>query len=208
MKGPINIASTLAENLLLEYTEGMDRAQVGWGCVDHDKLQSLLTLHTAATDFTNRTPAIARAQSAGLLRAIGASLQQAAKGTAEPGAVGKPSGRVAILVGHDTNLENIAGALGLTWVLDGRRDDTPPGSALVFELWTMPGGASRVKLSFTAQTLEQMRESLPLSLEAPPARVPVFVPACSTEDMSCSLAGFLAALPASGVGARSQAASR
>jgi 4-phytase/acid phosphatase len=33
MKGPINIASTLSENLLLEYTEGMDSAKVGWGCV-------------------------------------------------------------------------------------------------------------------------------------------------------------------------------
>jgi hypothetical protein len=46
----------LAENLLLEYTEGMDKAQVGWGCVGHTELQSLMNLHTASTDFAQRTP--------------------------------------------------------------------------------------------------------------------------------------------------------
>ena len=46
-----------------------------------------------------------------------------------------PDDRLFILVGHDTNLANIAGALDLNWLIDGRRDDTPPGGALVFELW-------------------------------------------------------------------------
>jgi hypothetical protein len=32
----------MAESLLLEYTEAMDNADVGWGCVDGDHLRSLL----------------------------------------------------------------------------------------------------------------------------------------------------------------------
>ena len=32
--------------------------------------------------------------------------------------------RALFLIGHDTNLSNIAGLLNLTWIFDGRRDDT------------------------------------------------------------------------------------
>ena len=60
LRSPLNTASTLVENLLLEYTEGMDASKVGWGCVDDGKLRSLMALHTAATDFTERTTIMAQ----------------------------------------------------------------------------------------------------------------------------------------------------
>jgi 4-phytase/acid phosphatase len=192
LKGPINTASTLAENLLLEYTEGMDPANVGWGCVHRDEIQSLMILHSAATDFTQRTPEIARAQASDLLDHIRLSLQQAAGQKPIPGAIGKPSDRALYLIGHDTNLENVAGLLNLTWIADGRRDDTPPGSALVFELWQKrSSGEYSVRSYFTAQTLEQMRSSNPLTLANPIARVPLFLPGCAHQDMSCPLPAFL-----------------
>jgi 4-phytase/acid phosphatase len=192
LKGPINTASTLSENLLLEYVEGMDSSKVGWGCVHRTELESLMSLHTAATDFTQRTPEIARAQASNLLDRIRLSLQQAAGGKPLAGAIGKPSDRALILVGHDTNIENMSGALGITWIIDGRRDDTPPGGALSFELWQDPAsGAYSVRAYFTAQTVEQMRSSTPLTLSAPPERVPVFLPGCSRADFTCALPAFL-----------------
>jgi 4-phytase/acid phosphatase len=191
LKGPINTASTLSENLLLEYTEGMDAASVGWGCVHRDELQSLMTLHSAATDFTQRTPEIARAQASNLLDHIRLSLQQAAGQKPVPGAIGKPSDRALYLIGHDTNIENVAGLLNLTWIADGRRDDTPPGSALVFELWQKRStGEYSVRAYFTAQTLEQMRSSAPLSPANPIARVSVSLPGCLASDLSCPLPVF------------------
>jgi 4-phytase/acid phosphatase len=192
LKGPINIASTISENLLLEYTEGMDAASVGWGCVHHDDIESLMTLHSAATDFTQRTPEIARAQGSNLLQHIRQSLEQAAAQKPVPGAIGRPSDHALYLIGHDTNLENIAGLLNLTWIADGRRDDTPPGSALVFELWQKRGtGEFSVRTYFTAQTLEQMRMSMPLTSTEPIARVPVFVPGCGLDTLSCPLPAVL-----------------
>ena len=90
-----------------------------------------------------------------------------------PDAMGKPSDRALYLIGHDTNLANVAGLLHLTWVADGRRDDTPPGSALVFELWQKRGTSEyTVRTYFTAQTLEQMRFSLPVTVAEPLARYP------------------------------------
>jgi 4-phytase/acid phosphatase len=192
LKGPLNTASTLSENLLLEYTEGMDAASVGWGCVHRDQIESLMTLHAAATDFTQRTPQIAMVQASNLLDHIRLSLQQAAEQTPIQGAIGKPSDRALYLIGHDTNLENVAGLLDLTWFIDGRRDDTPPGSALVFELWRKRStGEYMVRSYFTAQTLDQMRSSMSLTLSHPIPRVPLFLPGCSQQDLSCPLPAFL-----------------
>lgn len=192
LKGPLNTASTLSENLLLEYAEGMNSADVGWGCVHRSEIESLINLHTAATDFTQRTPQIAKAQVSNLLDHIRLSIQQAADHKAIQGAIGKPSDRVLFLIGHDTNQENIAGLLNLTWIIDGRRDDTPPGGALVFELWkNSTNGQFSIRTYFTAQTLEQMRALTPLTASNPPQRVPVVIPGCSEADMSCSLSSFL-----------------
>ncbi|WP_446743850.1 histidine-type phosphatase [Silvibacterium acidisoli] len=194
VKGPLNTAGTLAENLLLEYTEGFDAKQVGWGCVDGARLRTLIDLHTASSDIALRTPAVAEPLSAALMQVIGASLEQASERRAVAGAEGKPGDKVLLLVGHDTNLSTIAGALRLSWILDGRRDDTPPGAALVFELREDAAGHRTVHLFFTAQTLEQMRNTTPLTLAAPPPRVPVFVPGCSGPDGGCDLNSFTALL--------------
>jgi len=191
LRGPLTAASSLAENLLLEYAEGMSADHVGWGCVTGANLRSLIDLHTAATDFTLRTPALARIQASNLLDHVVRSLQQAAENKLIPGAPGKPTDRALFLIGHDTNLTSIAGLLGLTWIADGRRDDTPPGGALVFELWKdNKSGEHSVRAYFTVQTLEQMRASTELILSNPPQRVPVFLPGCSGKDFSCSWSSF------------------
>jgi 4-phytase / acid phosphatase len=191
LKGPINTASTLAENLLLEYTEGMADSKVGWGCVHRTELESLMDLHTAAVDFAQRTPEIARSQASNILDHILLSIQQATTRKPVPGAIGKPTDRVLLLVGHDTNLENIAGLLQLNWIVDGRRDDTPPGGAMIFEVRQKPAtGEYIVRAYFTAQTLDQMRSSSPLTGSNPPERVALFIPACSGKDLSCTLSAF------------------
>jgi 4-phytase/acid phosphatase len=192
LKSPLNTASTLAENLLLEYAEGMDRQQVGWGCADGATVRSLIALHTAATDITQRTPAIAKLQAANLLKQVETAMQQAASQRAVPGALSKPADKALFVVGHDTNILNMAGALNLNWIADRRRDDTAPGSTLIFELWKKRDSKTyTVKVFLSVQTLEQMRNATPLTLEAPPERVPVFLPGCSRADFSCSWEGFL-----------------
>jgi 4-phytase / acid phosphatase len=188
LRGPITVASTLSENLLLEYTEGISGDRLGWGCVDEPALREVLQLHAAAADFSDRTPAIARLHASNLLDAIGKSLEQSASGKQVPGALGDPGDRALFIVGHDTNIAAIAGALGLTWIIDGRRDDTPPGGALLFELYRSKAGNSlSVRIAYTAQTLAQMREARALTLDDPPQSAPVFLPACGRSDGSCGL---------------------
>ncbi|MGC2636113.1 MAG: histidine-type phosphatase [Acidobacteriaceae bacterium] len=191
LRSPLGPASTMAEDFLLEYTDGMDKEQVGWGRVDEKTLRELLQIHTGEADVMERTPFIARAQASNLLSRIVQSMQQSVEGKPVTGALGKPDDRVLVLVGHDSNLASISGTLGLSWLIDGRRDDTPPGGALVLELWkSRSSGEYFVRTFYTAQTLNQMRNSTPLSLAAPPDRAPVFVPGCGRADGSCTWLSF------------------
>jgi 4-phytase/acid phosphatase len=191
LRSPLSTAATMAENLLLEYTEGMDATRVGWGSVDANKVRELMQIHTASAELTRRTNYIARAGSAKMLNAIRLSMEQAIQGKAVDGALGKPGDRLLILVGHDTNLSNISGALGLTWLIDGRMDDTPPGGALVFEVWKDGRtGEYSVRTSYMAQTLDQMRNTTALSANNPPQRVGLFVPGCGRADSSCTWKAF------------------
>jgi 4-phytase/acid phosphatase len=140
----------------------------------------MMDLHTAASDLTRRSSYLATVQASNTLAQILDTLQQATTGKAIPDALGKLGDRAVILVGHDTNLANIAGMLNLNWVIDGRRDDTPPGGALVFELWQYPGSSTyKVGAYYTSQTLEQMRNVTALTLDTPPVKANVFVPGCS-----------------------------
>lgn len=192
LRGPLNTASTLTENLLLEYTEGVDASNVGWGCVDGSKLRSLIELHTAASDFGQRTRAIARMQASNLLDHLRRAMEQSVTGKPVSGALAAPGDRALFLIGHDTNLTNLAGMLNLTWIVDGRRDDTPPGGALVFELWHKRKTEDySVRTYYAAQTLEQMRSASSLTLDNPPQRVQVFLPGCSQEDSSCAWPSFV-----------------
>jgi 4-phytase / acid phosphatase len=193
-RGALVTGSTLAENLLLEYTDGMSEADTGWGCLDGATLRYIMQANIAAWNYEERTPAIARMNASNLLDHIRSTMEQSVSGKPVAGALGKSGDRLVILVGHDTNIATVAGALGIDWIADGRADDSPPGGALVFELWRSPKGKSFVRVAFTAQTLEQMRNSEPLTIANPPAEAPIFVPACSGSDLSCTWDSFSAAL--------------
>jgi 4-phytase/acid phosphatase len=196
-RGPLSVASTLAENLLLEYTTGMSDANVGWGCVDGATLRVLMQANIASWEYSYHTPTVARIHASNLLDRIQRSMEQSVTGKAVAGALSKLDDRLLILVGHDTNIVTVSGSLGIDWILDGRVDDTPPGGALLFEVWRpRDGGAPFVRLEYTAQTLEQMRQAQTLTPANPPALAPIFVPGCSGQDLSCTWDSFSAVVRA------------
>jgi len=195
LNGPVPTASYLVENLLLEYTEGMSNADTGWGCIDAATLRSLMHINDAAWEYGTRTPYIARMRASNLLYHIEKSMAQSATGKPVAGALGAAGDHMLILVGHDTNIAAVAGALNLNWIVDGLVDDTPPGGALLFELWRpRNGGRPFVRVEYTAQTLDQMRQGQTLTAANPPVEDPVFVPACSGADGSCAWDSFVGAM--------------
>jgi 4-phytase/acid phosphatase len=195
---PLATASTLSEVFLLEYAEGMPQSALGWGRLTKANLLQILELHTAYADLARRTPYLARARGSNLLAHILASLEQAVSGKPVAGALGQQGGALAILAGHDTNLSNLSGMLDLSWRVAGQApDDTPPESALIFSLWReSAGGGFFVKLEFLTPSLDQMRHLEPLTLDSPPARVPVTIRGCASQrdGGGCTWPAFRAAV--------------
>ena len=180
LTGPFSTASTLGEDLLLEYADGIQGENLGWGRLNSKNLFQILELHAVYAELERRTSYLARAGGSNLMAHAVESMEQAATGKPIPGALGHPGDAILILSGHDTNLSNISGILGLTWHLPGYQpDDTPPGGALLLSLWQQPGsGKYFVRLQYLAQTLDQMRDATPLTLAAPPAEEQLVIPGC------------------------------
>ncbi len=195
IQGPLAAASTLSENLLLEYANGFSGRELGWERLDAAKLRRVLELHTAYADLARRTPAIARARSSLLLSTIARSLDQAATRAPVPGALGPSDTALLVIFGHDTNQSNLSGMLGLTWSIDGYPDDdTPPGGALVFELWRDPASKSdSVRVQYVAQTPDQMHDDTTLTLAHPPATATLTIEGCPARS-DCPFGTFAAAL--------------
>jgi 4-phytase/acid phosphatase len=192
--GALHTGSSLAENLLLEYLNGWKGPDLGWGRLNESNLQEIMRLHTAYADLARKTPYIARAHGSNLMSRILSSMQQAQSAKAVKGALGKVDGRVLLLVGHDTNASNISGLLGINWLLPGDQPGDPvPGGALVFELrQSVVSKAYFVRVYYTAQSHNQMRNATPLSADRPPLRAPIFVPGCGTssEGFECDWTRF------------------
>jgi 4-phytase / acid phosphatase len=182
--GPLTIGSTFSECLLLEYANGFEGPSLGWGRLTRKNLDRVMEIHALYADLARRTSYIARARGSDLLFHLLNSLDQAVTGKAARGALGNPGDRLLVLAGHDTNLSNLSGMLGLSWKLAGYQpDDTPPGGALIYSLWRDPAtGQYSMKLRYTAQSLEQMRDVTPLSLAVPPESQDLSLLGCATMD--------------------------
>jgi 4-phytase / acid phosphatase len=194
--GGLRIASTFAEILLLEYANGFKGAEFGWDRVKTpEELTALFRLHTEAFDLEQRTPTIARTQGSALLQRILFALQVNApkdKVSDAPGTA--PQGtKFAAYVGHDTNISNIGGMLGLSWDPPAgqhpgyQKNQTPPAGALTFELRDV-GGVATLYVAYVAQSLADMHAGT----ADQPVRTPVSVPNCSGRApwFPCPLATF------------------
>jgi 4-phytase / acid phosphatase len=192
--GPLfSIADTVTETFLLEYAQGMpetgcattDGAQcVGWGAIPQGGLIDLMKLHVAHFDLTYRLPSFAQAASSNLMWQLVGTLGQTLSGVKAPDMLAPTESKFTLFVGHDVNLTAIGGFLNVTWQAEGfQKDDPSPAGALVFELHRVKQSNQLiVRLFFVSASLDQMRYGAELTLQAPPQRIPLTIPACGNLD--------------------------
>ncbi len=177
LSGGLDMAADVAENMLLEYTDG--HSDVGWGRVDHGTLIELLKLHVLAKQLEHGNRYTARAHSSNIMAHILQTLEEGASGKPVAGTRVPAKARFVFFSGHDTQLAEFAGMLRLSWLVEGDQlNDTPPGSALIFELHRPSRGGAFVRTFFVAQSLDAMRAGHGEN----PLRVPVYVPGCPSLD--------------------------
>lgn len=197
---PVNLGGLVAfytaiDPFMMEYTDGMAASDVGWGQLDAAGIGQIFRVYDALVDLEFRTPYLAKVQSSNVASHIVRTLVQAATGTAMSGALGTASHKIVVLAASNTNVAGLAGLLQLDWLVAGyQRDVAAPGGALVFELrQSQRTGEYLVRAVYIAQTMDQLRNRTPLTLAAPPERVPVFIPGCSIGNATfdCPLGSFV-----------------
>ena len=189
LEGPLNIGSSLSENLLLEYAQGMPLDQVGFGrmgateAAQKAALTDVLALHNLYSDVTRRNPYLASRRSTPMMQTILDALD--GKQSQYKGAIPLPQSKVLVFLGHDGNLANLSGLLDTAWTLPGQPDATAPDTVVAFEAWRGKDGV-RVKVKLFYQTLDQVRGLTRFTSATP---VPsLTLPVCSGKN--CSLAAF------------------
>lgn len=169
LEGPFVRASTISESLLMAYADGLALANV-----TEQRLIDAQAAHMLDLDLQLRASYIGKVTASYLARQLVATLSGSREG------IDGGKSRVVALIGHDGTVLELASLLDLHWLLPGYQpEQVPPGGALRFELWKRGDGRHVVRLSFTAQSLAQLRGKLPLTAENPPLTVPVFIPGCS-----------------------------
>ena len=183
LDGSLRNAMQIVDALILEYTEGMPMSDVGWGRVTPALLTQLITLHSLYFNLGDATFYPAQVQASNLADHLRSTIEQSVKSQPVAGALGIPGQKVVIVIGHDTNIVNLGGLLGLEWYLPGTQmNPVLPGGALVLELRQRHDGQYVVRALYLSQTLEQTRNLTPLSLLDPPAIAPIFIPGCSESE--------------------------
>jgi len=180
---------------LMQYAEGMPVSDVGWGQLTAGGVNQIARLYGVSIDLMFRTPYLAGVQSSNMASHITRSLIQSATGSTMTGALGSPSIKAVVLIGSDVQILSLAGLFHLDWMTPGYPPDfASPGGGLVFELrQSQSTGEHIVRASYITQTLDQLRNRTALTLASPPARVPIFIPGCSTRNATfdCALEDFV-----------------
>ncbi len=186
--------NTIAEAFYLEYVDGMDKKDIGWGRVDEATIDRLMALRAIFLNTVQRTSYTAKAHASNILSHILRSMEQAVSGQAVAGSLGNPGDRELMMLGHDGDMIPLSTLLDVNWTSEGYApNETPPGSAFVFEVWRDAATSKRtVRLWMLSETPRKMREGTAVSLTAPPSRTPLFVPGCSTtaEGFPCDWDAF------------------
>lgn len=159
--GSLGIASSLAEIFLLEYAQWPHEI-AGWGEVNAKVLGQLLPIHARVFDVVNRANVVAWANGSALLREMTKAILNEHPDKAVNDA------KLVVFVGHDTNIANVGGLLGINWHVSGfPPNGIPPAGAIFLELWRQ-NGALKIVPRFYNQSFEALHTPIsgPLSGDA------------------------------------------
>lgn len=159
-------ASTISQTFLLEYLQGMPMPEVAWGRLTRDQIERLEQFHIIKYKYEARVPYVAERAASPLASRMLKAVE------------GGP--RLTALVGHDTNIADLGGFLGVHWQVPGYpADDPPPGGAIGFEVLADTSGQQFVHAFYRSQTMDQVRDLQPLNAQNPPSYTYLDIPGCA-----------------------------
>ena len=176
--GGLSSTISAADPFVMQYADGFPTNEVAWGRLTLDTLSQQTRINTLQISIAMRQPYLARVQSSSAASHILRSMLQITGGVPLDGAFGTNQPQALVIVSSDTYVAGLAGLLDLHWLLPGYQPDfCAPGGALVFELRQVRAtGQYIVRVFYTAQTFDQLRNLTALSLTNPPATTQLLIP--------------------------------
>lgn len=185
-----DVADSVTEDFELQYAQGMPDTDcattpgaqcVGWGAIPPGGLDDMMKLHVMNIDLSLRLPSVSQVTSTNLMWQLVGTMDQTLTGVKNADMLAPATSKFTLFVAHDDNLSAIGAFLGdVTWKAEGfQQNDPGPAGALVFELHKVKqSGQPIVRLFYVIATLDQMRNGTVLTLDTPPQRIPLAIPAC------------------------------
>jgi 4-phytase/acid phosphatase len=169
---------TAADPFVMEYADGFTNSAVGWGLLTLDELSQQTRINTLQINIAMRQPYLAKVQSSSAASHILRTMIQAISGETLGGAFGDTNSQIHVIISSDYYLAGVAGLLDAHWLLPGYQPDfCAPGGALVFELRQVRATEEYlVRVFYTAQTFDQLRNLTALSVTNPPATMQLHIP--------------------------------
>jgi 4-phytase/acid phosphatase len=180
--GGLSTTTEATDPFVMQYTDNFAPGDVGWGKFTPDTLSQETRLEILKINIAMRSPYINQAQSSNAASHVLRSMMQAHSNTNLRGAFGDRKSRIVVVTSSDYYVAGLAGLLGLHWSLQSYQPDfCAPAGALVFELRQSNRTKQYfVRVHYTAQTFDQLRNLTPLTSEVPPATMQLTVPGGST----------------------------
>lgn len=169
---------------VMQYADGFALEDVAWGRLTPDTLSQQTRFTVQEINIQMRLPYISKVQSSNAASHVLRTMIQGMSGGSLRGAFGNGKSKIVVVVSSDYYVAGLAGLLGLHWTLPGYQTDfCAPGGALVFELRQSKTAREYiVRVYYTAQTFDQLRNLTPLTLEHPPGYMQLLVPGGSNSN--------------------------
>ena len=184
--GGLSTTLYAADPFVMEYADGLPLDQVAWGQLSLDGLSQQTRIITLLINLEVTPPYLDRVQSSNAASHILRTMEQAVVSDNIPGAFGDKTSKLVVINSSDAYVEGVAALLHAHWLLPGYQADyCAPGGNLVFELrQSSKTGEDFVRVYYTAQTFDQLRNLTPLTLAQPPATMHLLIPGGSTSATS------------------------
>lgn len=173
--GPLKVGNSLVDAFTLQYYEGMPLDQVAWGQIKTpEQWAELSAIKNAYQDTLFTSPTVARDVAAPLVDYLRSMLVDEDKASAP---------KVTLMVGHDSNIASLLTALDFKpYTLPEQNEHTPIGGMIQFQRWhDKKNNRELVKVEYVYQSVDQLRNATPLSLNTPPKRVTLQMNGCPTD---------------------------
>ena len=172
MSGPIKMATSIADALVLQYYEEPDGLKASFGHeLTEDDWKTIGSVLSTYMKILFTSPKLAPNLAHPILKEVYAELNAQGR-------------EFSFLCAHDSTIASFLATLGVQdYTLPGAIEPTTPiGIKVVFSRWENQTGKSFYKVDLVYQSVEQLRSIQPLSLEIPPMIVPVSFEGIETNE--------------------------